>query len=162
MPKSTGAQQFILLSLRGVVATAATATPTITSFLRSLHSDVGTAARDVSVLESPTRGRKKRSVKVRVLDSIHENGAKLVEVSPQAISDLRADQPGVRIVPVVYYTPAVAPRLTIVSGPKAAARSVSAKITVKVVSEKDGSFVGGAMFVAFTDFEARAGAQGKT
>jgi len=162
MPKPTSAQQFILLPPRGVVATAATATPTITSFLNSLHSDVGAAARDVSVLKSPARRSKKRSVKVRVLDSIHENGAKLVEVSPQAISDLRADQPGLRIVPVVYYTPAVAPRPTIVSGPKVAAAGVSAKITVKVVSDKDGSPVGGAMVVAFTDFEARAGAQGKT
>ena len=55
-----------------------------------------------------------------VIDSIHENGAKLVEMSPESVSDLQAEQPGLRIVPVVYYYPAKAPRPMPSATPKAA------------------------------------------
>jgi subtilisin len=65
-----------------------------------------------------------------------------------------------RIVPVVYYFPAITPRPSPASGPQAAAKA--AKITVKVISQKDSSPVAGALVVAFTDFAARIGAQGKT
>jgi subtilisin len=104
----------------------------------------------------------RRNVNMRVLGSIHEDGAKLIEMSPQSVSDLRAEMPGMRIVPVVYYSPALTPRPTPASGPQAAAKAAGTKITVKVVSQKDGSPVAGAMVVAFTDFAERIGAQGKT
>jgi hypothetical protein len=71
------------------------------SFLASLQPRIGAAVR--------TRGR---GPSMRVLDSIHENGAKLIEALPSDIPELRNSTPGVRIVPEVFYFPAlVAPPL---------------------------------------------------
>src|SRR6266496_2387448 len=147
MAKSAAARQFVLLPQRGMVARAVTANPALTSFLLSLHSQVGAAALDV-VPASPSSSasrRKRHNVNLRVLGSIHEDGAKLIEMSPQAVSDLRTEMPGMRILPVVYYFPAITPRPTPASGPQAAAKAASTKITVKVVSQKSGSPVAGAM-----------------
>jgi subtilisin len=99
---------------------------------------------------------------VKVVDSVHEDGAKLVELTPQQMSDLRADQPGLRIVPVVYYYPAIAPRPTPRSAPTMAKAAVAAKITLKVVSKKDGKPVANASVAAFTDFANRVGKGGTT
>jgi subtilisin len=90
-----------------------------------------------------------------VIDSIHENGAKLVEMSPESVSDLQAEQPGVRIVPVVFYYPARAPRPMPEASPKAAA--AAAKISLTVVSKTNGKPVVGAKVVAFSDFANRLG-----
>jgi subtilisin len=97
---------------------------------------------------------------MRVLDSIHENGAKLVDLSAQSVSDLRAEQPGVRLVPVVYYPQVHRPLPSL--PPRVVATTVGTKIVVKVVSKTDGKPVGGVLVVAFTDFANRIGAQGKT
>jgi subtilisin len=104
----------------------------------------------------------KTALHVRVLDSVRDNGAKLVELSPQETVALRAAQPGVRIVPVVYYYPALAPRQKVVSPAKTAARAAGVKIILKVVSKKDGTAIAGADVVAFTDFLNRVGANGTT
>ena len=67
-------------------------------------------------------------------------------MSPNSLSALRADQPGLKIVPVVYYRPAVAPRFVIESRPKASAAKTAVKIKLKIVSKKNGtppSAVGG-------------------
>jgi subtilisin len=119
---------------------------------------------------------------VRVLDSIHEDGAKLVEMSADMASSLRTTAPGVRIVPVVYYRPAVAPRMTVIARPRVrkargkkspptrgvrktatrAAAAPVAKITLTIISKMGSKPVAGATVVAFTDFASRAGDQGKT
>jgi hypothetical protein len=69
---------------------------------------------------------------MRVIDSIHEDGAKLVEMSPDTASELRASQPGLRIVPIVYYYPAVAPRYAIAAATKTA-KKVAGSLAVQVV-----------------------------
>ena len=56
----------------------------------------------------PGKGAKRPAI--RVLDSVHENGAKLIEMNGEAAQALRAEQPGLRIIPVVYYTPAIRPQ----------------------------------------------------
>ena len=119
-------------------------------------------------------------VDITVLDSIGQDKAKLVEISPDELAAFRSVHPSVRMMPLVYYTPAVqrygveAP--AVVRKPQSAAKKASAKpgkkaagaaaaaggITVTVTSAADGSVVAGAMVVAFTDFEKRVGAQGTT
>jgi subtilisin len=99
---------------------------------------------------------------MRVLDSIDGDGPKLVELLPDQAITLRAHQPSVKLVPVVYYRPAVSPRFTIKSRPKAAAGKASLKITLKVVSKKDAEPVSGASVVAFIDFQKGIGDQGTT
>jgi subtilisin len=100
---------------------------------------------------------------VRVIDSIGEDGAKLVEVAPDAALALRALQPGLRLVPVVHYTPAAGPaaqaeRVQQQAPPPADPRTV----TLRVVSQKDKSPVPGAFVVAYTDFSASMGVQAVT
>lgn len=155
MATKASAQRFVLLPPRGV-QTGETSNPETTSFLKTLHTTaLGFSGR-------PSGGPKPKD-NFRVLDSVHENGAKLVELSPQQAVDLRAEQPGVRIVPVVYYQPAIAPRAAVASHVKAAATAaVGVKIVLKIVSQKDGSAVAKAKVVAFTDFASRVGAQGVT
>jgi hypothetical protein len=43
---------------------------------------------------------------MQVLDSVHPDGAKLVEMRPEDVVRLRSVQPGVRIVPEVFFRPA--------------------------------------------------------
>jgi subtilisin len=102
----------------------------------------------------------KPSAKMKVLDSIADTGAKLVEMSADRVADLQAEQPGLRIVPEVFYNLHRAPRPQIAAMPKAAAAGV--KIDIQVVSRGDGKPVEGANVVAFTDFAQKMGAQGKT
>lgn len=97
---------------------------------------------------------------MKVLDSIRDGGAKLVELAPDSVSALQAEQPGIRIVPVVYYYPARAPRPTPGASPKATGASL--KIALSVLSKIDGKPIAGAKVVAFTDFANRVGAEGTT
>jgi subtilisin len=98
---------------------------------------------------------------MRVLDSIHENGAKLVEMPLESVSDLRANQPGIRVVPIVHYYPQIAMPPIPQSAPQMM-RSTSRSITIKVVSQENGEPVAGATVIAITDFDNRIGAQGTT
>jgi len=157
MPENSSLQQFVLLPPRGMTTRSVDSNPQLTSFLVSLSSAVGGARTSIS------RGDRGRGVfSMRVLDSIHENGAKLVEMAPLAIADLRAEQPGMRIVPVVFYEPALAPRPKLESRVRASRAGASVKITLKVVSRADGTPVAGADVVAFTDFANLEGAEGAT
>ncbi|PYV86339.1 MAG: hypothetical protein DMG05_19990 [Acidobacteria bacterium] len=65
------------------VQTGETANPATTTFLRSLHA--------LSVVPPPSERISKPKLRLRVLDSVRENGAKLVELSPQEAMDLRAE-----------------------------------------------------------------------
>ncbi len=156
MATKSNSQQFILLPPRGLEAGTESSNPATTSFLSALHTLVAPTTR------AATSEVASLKVRMKVLDSVREHGAKLVELTPQQASDLRADQPGLRIVPVVYYYPAIAPRPTPVSGPTIAATAPSVKITLKVVSKKDGKPIVGATAAAFTDFEKRIGKGGTT
>src|SRR4030042_5958463 len=99
---------------------------------------------------------------MRVLDWIHEDGPKLVELLPDEAITLRPHQASVKLVPVFYYRTAVAPRWCIQSHPEVAAKRAAVKITLKVVSKKDTEPISGASVVAFIDFEKGIGDQGPT
>lgn len=148
-------QQFILLPPRGI--SPADTGPTVSSvepFFLSLESSrfAGNALRSLTASKIKT--------KLKVLDSIHENGAKLIELDAASVSSLQAEQPGIRIVPVVYYYPARAPIPQPTATPKAAAAAL--KITLRVISKQDGRAIRGVKVIAFTDFAQRIGAQGVT
>ncbi|HEX3394937.1 MAG TPA: S8 family serine peptidase [Acidimicrobiales bacterium] len=154
MAKATETEQYVVLPPRG---------------LRAGTSAGDAQAREVLVgAESVTGGRLSidgSQVPVKVIDSIASNGAKLVELSPASALALRFLRPGLRVVPVVYYTPAVAPIPQVESRPVTTTSGRTAAgdtITMKVVSKKDKSPVVGAIVVAFVDFAGRTGAQGVT
>ncbi|HEX2048609.1 MAG TPA: S8 family serine peptidase [Acidimicrobiales bacterium] len=105
-----------------------------------------------------------RDVPLRVVDSVSPDGAKLVELSPEAALAVRATRPDLRLVPVVYYTPAVLEREEVESSVTTAARraAASTNITIQVVSKKGGAPIVNAFVVAFVDYKKRTGAQGVT
>src|SRR5215210_5757936 len=152
MPTDHDVQQFVVLPPRGLHNTALTANPAVTNVLHAFAAAV--APMPMTPPATPTG---MLGIGIRVLDSISGDGAKLVEMSSAASLTLRAQQPGLRIVPVVYYYPAVA--LGPVPEPSAiaAAALVAVRTPLKVVSSKDHSPVVGARVVAFTDFENRQG-----
>lgn len=148
-------QQFIVLPTRGLRATVPTSSAALGPFLVGLNEARTVAAARNFVASAGL----KMKPDFKIIDSIHEDGAKLVEMTADTAKDLQASQPGLRIVPVVYYRTAVF-RLEVQAKVKAAATAV--KTVVKVTSAGDGKPVKGATVVAFTDFENRLGAQGTT
>jgi len=102
---------------------------------------------------------------MRVVDSLGPDGAKLVELTAESVLAMRALRPDLRIVPVLWYTPAfVHPRQ--VESPAAPAgrtkAAASDAITLKVVSKEGGAPVANAFVVAFLDYAGNVGAQGTT
>jgi len=103
-----------------------------------------------------------RQVPVRVVDSLGPDGAKLLELSPESALAIRALRPDLRLVPVVYYTPAVVEPQQ-VETPVAGGRRSAASDTITLhVVAKNGQPVPNAFVVAFVDFKAKSGAQGVT
>lgn len=146
--------QYVLLPARGLRAEAAQL-----SFFTNLEGHRPAAATLFGVRSLPRP-------KMRVLDSVHEDKAKLVEMTDADVLSLRTQEPGVRIVPLVYFQSAVAPRPTVVkraatalgAGPALAAGPWK----VQIVSNADGQPIAKASVIAFTDFAQRIGAEGTT
>jgi subtilisin len=148
-------QEYVILPTRGLHAEASSSSPGLGAFLRQFEE-----VRTFSAAKAfASRTKMNVKTKFRVVDSIAENGAKLVEMTEAVANEIQAHQPGLRIVPVVYYYPARV-RYQAVRRPKAAAAAT--KTVVMVQSKADGSPVENAMVVAFTDFANRIGAQGTT
>ena len=150
---SQNVEQFVLLPVRGTTVASTTSNQELLGFFTTL----GVGKR--SVASSSPKGPR---LQMRVLDSIRENGAKLVEMPAGSATALRAVQPGMRLVPVVYYQPALAPRMTISAAPESATAKAGAKTVLSVVSRLDGKPILSAIVVAFIDFANRLGAQGVT
>jgi subtilisin len=143
-------QRMIILPARGLRAPRASVTPAGTrSFLMGLT--VGASA-------TPAAGR--ASATMRVIDSIREDGAKLVEMAPDDVVLLRAVQPGLLVVPEVLYEPAVH---VLFAEHKPAARGRGIRsVEITVTARGSQKPVKDVFVVGFTDFAARQGAQGTT
>lgn len=159
-------QQMILLPTRGLRANTPLAAPGA-RLLTGLHTLLATPGsrglvtpKELATLASRPRFEAP-GFELRVLDSIAENGAKLIEISPASLPALRAVQPGLRVVPLRYYRPQNY-RVTPLESVPTAARAAAGQITAEILSKADGSPVPRAVVVAFTDFEGRQGAQGTT
>lgn len=101
-------------------------------------------------------------VPMRVVDSVHENGTKLVELRPEDVLKLHQTQPGIKLVPEVFYHVMVDRPQIQRRASTAGAATVSTKLTITVVSNVDGSPVRDVPVVAFTDFANAVGDQGVT
>lgn len=146
--------RFVLLPTRGFTTDEPHNTAAIETFLTSM-ADPGSRAVDVPPLP--------RVARFTVLDSIHSNGAKLVAMSDVALMRLKREQPGLRVVPEVFYPPARAPRPRIVNEAGVfSTRAVLDRHLVKVVLKGTAQPVRDAEVIAFSDFEAGKGAQGTT
>jgi subtilisin len=170
---SAAAERFVLLPVRGIAARGPTATPQATSFLRTLERHAGGKAVSMAAAlheasgagmlgGGPPGGGGPFSARMKVLDSVRETGAKLVELRPQDAAACRAAQPGVRLVPLRIYHPAVAPYQLALAAAKKSAAAAAGSLRLRFISAKDGAPVADAFVVGFTDFAQRFGAQGVT
>ena len=153
MAKTTESGEYVLLPPHGLRARATTTSPEAQDFLRRA-GEPGTHALNTDRGEVP----------MRVVDSLGPDGAKLVEMSAESALMVRAQRPDLRLVPVVYYTPAVVAPEQIESGfaPTGTKTAVASAITLQVVSKNGAAPVANAFVVAFVDYKAKSGAQGVT
>jgi subtilisin family serine protease len=143
-------RRYILLPPRGTTLGSAQANVHLGPFFKGM-----TAGPVPGVLPLPEE--------VKLIDSTHESGLKLVEATVQGVMDLKAQQPGLRIVPEVFYDTATAtamPRLA--QAATTATGGVPTMSTMQVVRTGTLAPVAGARVVAFTDFIRRTGDQGVT
>lgn len=98
---------------------------------------------------------------LRVLDSVHEDGIKLVEMSAEAARAWRAEHAGLRLVPLRDYVPMVH-RFALEHRIETAALRDARRLSVRVTSAASGKALAGCDVVAFTDFAARRGASART
>lgn len=120
---------------------------------------------------------------MKVLDSLHEDGPKLVEMPAEGELSLRLAMPGVKIVPEVFYQRQWERHRVLSAPPKRKAKKTAAKktarngrralsvakaavaaasLSIEVTDALSGAVVKGARIVAFTDFNARQGAEATT
>ena len=153
MAKAGGVEQYVLLPTRGLRAEKSTTAPEGRQFLVDAEGAGGQAAR-------PLQGGRGT---MRVLDSIGRDGAKLVELAPEAALSIRAQYPGLRLVPVVHYTPAHARRALVAEDQPPPPEAAEAQtVMVQVVSQRGRAPVVGAYVVGYVDFAAGLGVQGVT
>lgn len=145
--------RYIILPSPGSAVTAARS-PLARGFLLNAFS---------SLTASPgRRGRHASRLPFKVVDSIHEDGAKLVEIAPGELSALRASQPDVRILPEVFYERAWAPRLRASGAVTTAKAGALGAVSLTVVSAANGQPVAGAYVVVLSDAARGLGADGTT
>ena len=151
MAKASETQQYVLLPPSGLRARGRGVSTEAQDFLRSAEAAESSGGASIEG----------RQVPMTVIDSIGPDGAKLVELPTESLLAVRSLLPSLRLVPVVYYTPALAPPRDVAT--KAVRAGVRAPtITLRVVSKKGGKPVVGAIVVALTDVENSVGAKGTT
>jgi subtilisin len=101
------------------------------------------------------------STMMHVLQSTHADGPKLVEMSPEAELNLRAEIPGLKVVPLVTYRTMRAEQEVLRPATTNAKIDVGAS-SVRIVDSKTRAAVVSAKVLAFTDFRNRAGSAGFT
>src|SRR5258708_16084016 len=161
MATSQKTQQFVLLPVRGLRAAVRTRSDDTRNFLIDAASQVVSDSQKMGVAGfagAMVKSVSDPGINLRVIDSIHEDGAELVELTPQEALTLRERQPGLKLVPVVYFYQQVQRKKIEAKAADAAAT----KIRLTLVSKADGQPVAGAKVVAFTDFANRIGLSGTT
>lgn len=156
--------RMILLPPRGLRADSSALSFTTQGFMTSLHTAAQAAqlgkraaARTVLGANVPQLKNIAPDLKMQVIDSIAENGAKLVSIAPADLARIRTAQPGLRFAPVLEYELPLGPRarqIQVLAGPSVKVAGV--RFTLVSAS---GHAVAGARVVAFTDFASQTGAE---
>ncbi len=147
-------QQFIVLPSRGVRALSGPAHEALVSLYLA-----------PSELKSAALGLPNASLSV--VDSIQENGAKLVEMDAESAAAVNLSAQPIRALPLVEYPrPDLRPQLQALAAPAVPPGAApAASPTVVVVSCVDGTTgapIADADVIAFTNFVQRAGDRGRT
>lgn len=157
MAKASKLSNYVLLPSSGLIADEV---QEVSDFFSTLSAH----AMSVEPLSLDRRSTKAKKSKLdlTVLDSIHENGAKLVQVDEENLAELRLSYPGMRIVPEVRYQPAWVPQFVLENSAGRPSGSGSGQTISIEVMDTNGSFVQGARVVLVTSVERREGVDGRT
>jgi len=145
-PKKPLLQNYIILPTRGIQPTEST-----TAFFSALKT--GVALNSVVRDDLPPEAV--------VLDSTRDTGAKLVQLPEDVVAEVRAAQPGLRIVPEVFYQPQRYMPVIRVQA-RQQAQAPKAAVQIQFVDKVSGQPIQNAYVVAFTNFEQRVGEGGNT
>jgi len=157
--KQANPSRFILLPA-SQITTAHNDNPKVRDFLLQLDGELHKKRKGVTrlgVRNAPET--RTATIKINVVDSINEDGAKLVEMDENEMAKFRFSYPGLRIIPEKFYQRPPLPFEELLSKTKKAETSMSPVITV---TDKEGNPVPGVYTVAFTDFTNRIGDSGHT
>jgi len=147
-------KRYILLPTSGLRETPDA--PKVNEFLTMLNSNASVSP----ALSLKSKGGKNRkNFKLNVVDTIHEDGPKLVDINKEDIPELKMSYPGLRLIPEVFYYPQRFLPFRVAF--KSAAAAATTKTSFVITGSKDVPVVG-ARVVVFTDFSTRAGAEGVT
>ncbi len=162
-PRPAGARvweaaEYVLLPLRGMRSAEMSA-------LDRVAAPPGNAAlaATAALAHGAASAAAAASAAPQILHSTHADGAKLAALTPEQLLALKISAPGVRAVPLVMYQLSRRPQLQLNPAMRAAPAAGGARaaaITLKVLRGDGKLPVAGARVVAFTDFAARAGAEG--
>jgi subtilisin family serine protease len=160
-PPKAKPRRYILLPANQVQATSGTGNPEVASFLQTL-SVHASSKKAVRLAARTATSKKNTSIHVHVVDSIHENGAKLITIDDTEMANFRFSYPGLRIIPEKFYHRAFRyePRKSSIR--MAGTRAATKFTTTISITDTGGKALSGIFVVAFTDFAARIGASGTT
>jgi subtilisin len=97
---------------------------------------------------------------IKVIDSVSDSGAKLVELPLDSLANFQFSFPGIRLVPEVFYKKAIMPSLPLTRLFSTAATKRKST-TVTVINEK-GQAIAEASIYAYADYQKETGIDGKT
>lgn len=98
----------------------------------------------------------------QILHSTHDDGPKLAVLTGEEVLALKASAPGVRVLPLVIYELARRPMLQLDPALQPEQAGLQLALTLQIVRAGSSEPVAGAHVIAFTSFEQRAGAEGKS
>ncbi len=160
--------RYLILPAQGLQSSLEMANSAATTTLASLAINTGVATMRTRlngiVKATAKAGATLKTAAFKLVASLNEDGVKLVESTPEMMAALRFEQPGLRAVPEVFYSPAVSVVRLLHRVAKVAGASPAAIVKKLVVTVVDtaGNAVAGVDVVGFTDFAARIGTSGTT
>ncbi|MBJ7309741.1 S8 family serine peptidase [Rugamonas sp. CCM 8940] len=156
------AAEYVLLPLRGMRSAEMSALDGVTAPANAANA-ANAALVATAALARGAAGLAAPAMAPQILHSTHDDGAKLAALTPEQLLALKVSAPGVRAVPLVIYQLSRRPRLQLNPAACAAPAAVgagAAAITLTVLRGDGELPLAGAHVIAFTDFAARAGAEG--
>ncbi|MCI0613230.1 S8 family serine peptidase [bacterium] len=152
--------QYILLPRGSLVAAESHQKLLMTNLERRKGAGFAKILADNLAIADITEPDKNKLIEMEVVDSIQEQGAKLVCMTPLDAHTLRQHQPNVKLIPLVYY------RLTWdrpeVHPPVVARAAAITTTQISVVSALDGTPIENVQVIAVIDFANRIGDSGFT
>lgn len=157
------ASQYVLLPVRGMrspelAALQHSVQPAPLAVARSAPAAARVSAAVAALLPAATTPM----ATPQILHSTHDDGPKLAALTDEEVLALKASAPGVRVLPLVLYELARRPLLQLDPALQPKQAGLQLALTLQIVRAGSSEPVAGAHVIAFTAFEQRAGAEGRS